>query len=206
MDKNKQIEEFINWLPTSGIEEFKGKTPQECSDMLQEALNFKDGEKVVEQLFNAYKQSKNKGTASSKADYLNSLKAQRGLKVGDKAGRIRHDTTWGIVKDVTDPETKKRSKYIENRYGDQILLTTGPHGDSTIQALPVMYYDPERKGTGYNPNVLDYETPEYRNAAAWTTRDGLTKFLDTMFGSWRWKPEAWEKARNLYGPYLKKAK
>ena len=174
--------------------------------MLEAILNNKEGEKVVEQLFSAFHESKKKSNISPKATYLKSLKAQKGLKIGDMAGRIRHDTTWGIVKDETNPKTKQRSKYIENRYGDQILLTTGPHGDSTIQALPVMYWDERRVGTEYNPNVLNYETPEYRNAAAWTTRDGMTKFLDTLFWSWRWKSDDWEKARNLYGPYLKKAK
>lgn len=203
--EKKEIVEFLTWLPESGIKEFKDKTPEECGMILDDVINQEGGKQIIANLTNMWKESKSKkSTLSGAADYLNTLRAEKGTKVrrkhGEYVGRIRHNDRWDLVRD--EWIDNERIQEVENSFGDRIQLKTGIAGDSTLQALPVKYYEAVRKDAGYNPYVLDYETPDYKNAAAWTTRSGLEKVLDAVFMN-RWSLDKWKDASDKYLPYFK---
>ena len=197
--------EFAAWLSNSGIKDFSQKSPEECIMLLDKlASSGEEGEDAVKTLFAKFQNQKKPSAISSKADYLTTLKAGKGTKVGrkpgDYIGAIRHNDRWNLVRDEHDADNHIQE--IENSYGDRIRLTTGIAGDSTLQALPVKRYDSSRQGAGVNPYVLNYDTPEYKNAAAWTTRSGLEKVLDAIVMKKFSLPE-WKDASDKYAPYFK---
>ena len=71
--EEKEIIEFLSWLPESGIEEFKNKTPEECLGVLEKVSATPDGEKVLSQLTAMWKQTKAK-KENGFANYLTDLR------------------------------------------------------------------------------------------------------------------------------------
>lgn len=54
----QELQEFVQWLPTSGIAEFDQKTPDEVVTILNGLSSEKDGETMIKTLIEQYKKSK----------------------------------------------------------------------------------------------------------------------------------------------------
>ena len=53
---NKELQEFIAWLPNN-IEDFKGKTPEEVANMLNDMSKTEDGMSMIEGMIASFKDS-----------------------------------------------------------------------------------------------------------------------------------------------------
>lgn len=95
---NKELQEFIAWLPNN-IEDFKGKTPEEVANILNDMSKTEDGMSMIEGMIATFKESVMKYGLGDKI-----------LKLVSKIKKDKDSVVDGY-------ETKERS-YMQTKYPD----------------------------------------------------------------------------------------
>lgn len=98
---NKELQEFIAWLPNN-IEDFKGKTPEEVANMLNDMSKTEDGMSMIEGMIATFKESVMKYGLGDKI-----------LKLVRKLKKDKEPVVDGY-------ETNERS-YMQTKYPDGLI-------------------------------------------------------------------------------------
>ena len=91
MEQNeKELQEFVMWLPKSGIKEFSEKSPEEVVSLLNKMSKEKDGEQIINTLLEQYQTSKSGESEmfkkGGKLTYLTELYKKGGVVKKCKCG------------------------------------------------------------------------------------------------------------------------
>lgn len=143
---------FIQWLPDN-VEEFKGKTPEQCFEVLSKLVNEDGGEKIVEEWVSAFKKSNtNMFRKGGKLDYLvNKLqKGGRATRLRERADRIeaRQDSENDDIYNRQEARTRKINVGGVDEYGDMNI-----RGNQNVLAKKAK----AASVTGFNESLYNYD-------------------------------------------------
>lgn len=96
--QQEELKLFIEWLPNN-VEEFKDKSPEEVSNMLNQMNKSKDGQMVLQDLMTRFKESTKYFKEGGKMNPF-IKKCQRGEIISTPNGDIRFDAESGEYLDV----------------------------------------------------------------------------------------------------------
>lgn len=121
---NKELQEFIAWLPNN-IEDFKGKTPEEVANMLNDMSKTEDGMSMIEGMIATFKESVMKyGLGDKIISLVKKIRAKKepvvkGYEANDRYYEQINDTDGSIIQDIY------RRKGFDGHHlvGPEIILT-----------------------------------------------------------------------------------
>lgn len=102
---NKELQEFIAWLPNN-IEDFKGKTPEEVANILNDMSKTEDGMSMIEGMIATFKESVMKyGLGDKIISLVNKIRGKKepvvkGYEANDRYYAQVNDTDGSIIQDI----------------------------------------------------------------------------------------------------------
>lgn len=121
---NKELQEFIAWLPNN-IEDFKDKTPEEVADILNDMSKTEDGMSMIEGMIATFKESVMKyGLGDKIISLVKKIRGKKepvvkGYEANDRYYEQINDTDGSIIQDIY------RYKGFDGHHlvGPEIILT-----------------------------------------------------------------------------------
>ena len=121
---NKELQEFIVWLPNN-IEDFKGKTPEEVANILNDMSKTEDGMSAIEGMIATFKESVMKyGLGDKIISLVNKIKGKKepvvkGYEANDRYYEQVNDTDGSITQDIY----RRKGFDGHTLVGPEIILT-----------------------------------------------------------------------------------
>lgn len=121
---NKELQEFIAWLPNN-IEDFKGKTPEEVANILNDMSKTEDGMSMIEGMIATFKESVMKyGLGDKIISLVNKIKGKKepvvkGYEANDRYYEQVNDTDGSIIQDIY----RRKGFDGHTLVGPEIILT-----------------------------------------------------------------------------------
>lgn len=121
---NKELQEFIAWLPNN-IEDFKGKTPKEVANILNDMSKTEDGMSAIEGMIATFKESVMKyGLGDKIISLVNKIRGKKepvvkGYEANDRYYEQVNDTDGSIIQDIY----RRKGFDGHTLIGPEIILT-----------------------------------------------------------------------------------
>lgn len=121
---NKELQEFIAWLPNN-IEDFKGKTPEEVANILNDMSKTEDGMSMIEGMIATFKESVMKyGLGDKIISLVNKIRGKKepvvkGYEANDRYYEQINDTDGSITQDIY----RRKGFDGHTLVGPEIILT-----------------------------------------------------------------------------------
>lgn len=121
---NKELQEFIAWLPNN-IEDFKGKTPEEVANILNDMSKTEDGMSAIEGMIATFKESVIKyGLGDKIISLVNKIRGKKepvvkGYEANDRYYEQINDTDGSIIQDIY----RRKGFDGHTLIGPEIILT-----------------------------------------------------------------------------------
>lgn len=121
---NKELQEFIAWLPNN-IEDFKGKTPEEVANILNDMSKTEDGMSAIEGMIATFKESVMKyGLGDKIISLVNKIRGKKepvvkGYEANDRYYEQVNDTDGSIIQDIY----RRKGFDGHTLIGPEIILT-----------------------------------------------------------------------------------
>lgn len=121
---NKELQEFIAWLPNN-IEDFKGKTPEEVANILNDMSKTEDGMSAIEGMIATFKESVMKyGLGDKIISLVNKIRGKKepvvkGYEANDRYYEQINDTDGSIIQDIY----RRKGFDGHTLIGPEIILT-----------------------------------------------------------------------------------